>query len=1001
MSTYYISTLAELQAISSNLDAECVLLNDIDASSTKTWNPDGDDYLGFIPIGTYSFPFKGSFDGRGYTISNLYSRSKTPGGFSGLFGYWEHPGNNINNGTFSSDSHWEKGTGWTISGGTARVDSTSAGTLSQTGANLAIPIVAGYTYRLVYSIVSWGGAMSGSVTPSCGGVTLTTRSAYGTGYSETFTATTTDGLVFTPTSTAKFNLDNVSLHRVCSIKNLNMTNADFGVVQNASLDSLGLLCGSMDSITAESAVKVISGCDIQGKITLNQGKAYLGGGLVGRAIYCTITNSSSNAIIINSGLVNFNIGGFVGGTGICNINNCNSFGTISCSGAQNAGLDACIGGFCGNMGGYANTIFTDCRSSVSILVTTTTTNSSMRLFVGGFVGFCEGYPPTITRCKATGNITSSHNAGQCLGGFAGDFLGATKSYSTGSVSCKTAVPLSTTNKFIAGGFAGTLSAGTCEDCYSWGDVCRTGIAQKTNSEIGGFIGRTATTTTIRNCYSTGYVNQDAEFFGGFIGNKLGGTTTACYWDKNSSKTTVGKMGAGSATGITGLTTAQAVLKTSYVGFDFATVWKEGKTIVNPSRGSNITLWASKINDYDNFEIGDNDDDSIEYEIPTQNEIQFIAALESLIIGTTGDEWKLGSNKLDAPITPTNVTIKQQSEYGSSAIQPVKINTALLFVDFVARKLRETTYDADIEKYVSHDLTVLAEHITKSGITSIARQKNPDSILWCTLGDGTLLSFTYERDQNVLAWARHPLGGGGFAQSVCVLPGTPEDSIYLSVYRKRTGSVVTRNGETITRDNETVYFGEGENVFIEKLMPRSFNDTSTGFFVDCGITATNSNSSSIITGLGHLEGRTVKLLVDGKEADDAVVENGRVIVSFSGIANNTWKKANVGLAYTSLVQPLRIVTGDSHGAITKVPEMNASFLNTGGAFYGNDPTDLKAIDFSQVGLLNTSDIPGLFTGQCRLQMPGGFSVENPIYIASDKPLPLTLRSLMVRLERTSR
>ncbi|MCF7826866.1 MAG: T9SS type A sorting domain-containing protein [Candidatus Marinimicrobia bacterium] len=55
---------------------------DFDASATSTWNSGA----GFSPIGNASVPFTGSYDGQGYTISNLFiNRPGTD--YIGLFGY--------------------------------------------------------------------------------------------------------------------------------------------------------------------------------------------------------------------------------------------------------------------------------------------------------------------------------------------------------------------------------------------------------------------------------------------------------------------------------------------------------------------------------------------------------------------------------------------------------------------------------------------------------------------------------------------------------------------------------------------------------------------------------------------------------------------------------------------------------------------------------------------------------------------------------------------------
>ena len=65
-----------------DLIAYYVLGNDIDATATSGWN----DGAGFESIGTEASSFKGSFDGKGYKITNLYiNRPGTD--YVGLFGY--------------------------------------------------------------------------------------------------------------------------------------------------------------------------------------------------------------------------------------------------------------------------------------------------------------------------------------------------------------------------------------------------------------------------------------------------------------------------------------------------------------------------------------------------------------------------------------------------------------------------------------------------------------------------------------------------------------------------------------------------------------------------------------------------------------------------------------------------------------------------------------------------------------------------------------------------
>jgi len=81
-----ISTIEQLQLIGNDpaypLDGYYVLLNDIDASDTETWN----DGAGFSPIGSYATPFIGTLDGQGYGVTDLFI-DRSGENYAGLFGY--------------------------------------------------------------------------------------------------------------------------------------------------------------------------------------------------------------------------------------------------------------------------------------------------------------------------------------------------------------------------------------------------------------------------------------------------------------------------------------------------------------------------------------------------------------------------------------------------------------------------------------------------------------------------------------------------------------------------------------------------------------------------------------------------------------------------------------------------------------------------------------------------------------------------------------------------
>ena len=89
--SFEVSTYEDLKKVGTGidgwtLDADYIQTADINASASKTENPDGSGgYYGFEPIGTNTNKFTGIYDGQGHTISNLYiNRPATD--YIGLFG---------------------------------------------------------------------------------------------------------------------------------------------------------------------------------------------------------------------------------------------------------------------------------------------------------------------------------------------------------------------------------------------------------------------------------------------------------------------------------------------------------------------------------------------------------------------------------------------------------------------------------------------------------------------------------------------------------------------------------------------------------------------------------------------------------------------------------------------------------------------------------------------------------------------------------------------------
>jgi len=394
-----------------------------------------------------------------------------------------------------------------------------------------------------------------------------------------------------------------------------------------------------------------------------------------------------------------------------------------------------------------------------------------------------------------------------------------------------------------------------------------------------------------------------------------------------------------------------------------------------------TLWFSKSADYLNFSTGTNADDALIYTIASNqvNNIRYLSATRVLTIGTSGGEYVLTTTN-DGPITPTTTQIRKYSNYGSANTEPVQVADVTLFLQRGNRKVREFKYIGEVNTagYQAPDLTVLAEHITEGGLESFAYQQEPENIVWAIRSDGALIGLTYRREEQVVAWHKHTIGGtfsGGSAvvESIATLPtDTGNDELYMIV--KRTINSVTRR-------------------YVERMKDFDFgSNTTSAFFVDSGLSYSGSAVSSFST-LYHLEGETVSVLANGASHANKTVSSASIALDFSATS------AAIGYGYTSNMQTLRIESGSSDGTSQGKPKrihgITVRLFETVGVEVGNDSSETDRIFFRDSSMDMDTAVP-LFTGDKDVEFPGGFDDDDRIYLQQTQPLPLTVLALYPRM-----
>jgi hypothetical protein len=398
-----------------------------------------------------------------------------------------------------------------------------------------------------------------------------------------------------------------------------------------------------------------------------------------------------------------------------------------------------------------------------------------------------------------------------------------------------------------------------------------------------------------------------------------------------------------------------------------------------------TLFFSKSGDYENMDENRSgtvsDDDAIIYTIASNqvNAIRFMTATRTLIVGTAGGEFAVSGGGTDVAITPTNILIKKQSNHGAANLDAIAVGNVILFLQRAKRKIRELAYNFDVDGYLAPDMTILAEHISESGITQMAYQQEPNQIIWCVRTDGQLIALTYQREQQVVAWHRHIFGGSfstgdAVCESVAALP-TDDNEYQIWVIIKRTINGVTKR-------------------YVEYLHTFDFDETdNTDFnFLDSQLSYSGSPVTSI-SGLSHLEGQTVAILADGATHPRKTVTSGSISLERSA------SKVKVGLPYTSLLQTMRLDAGSqdgtSQGKTKRIFDITLRIYESIGIEVGPDLNNMERIPFRSSATLMNQAIP-VFTGDKEIEFRGNYETDGYVYVRQDQPLPLTILSLYPRL-----
>ena len=384
------------------------------------------------------------------------------------------------------------------------------------------------------------------------------------------------------------------------------------------------------------------------------------------------------------------------------------------------------------------------------------------------------------------------------------------------------------------------------------------------------------------------------------------------------------------------------------GFPRTCTFHEGRLYFGGVKSRPNTIFASRVARFFDFNPGEAlDDDSIELTISTDstNAITGMFSGRDLQIFTKGGEFFLPQSTLD-PITPTNVVVNGATRRGSKeGIKPVGAESGTLFIQRAGKSLREFLF-SDVElSYISNNISLLSSHLLKSPSDMALRKATSttdgDLLLIVNETDGSLATYSILRGQNVIAPSLSTTDGE------FVNVGVDVDQIYFTVKRSISSS--------------------------DKYYVECFNDDNTTDSAKL-LSGSSKPSTTTVTGLSHIEGKTVKVIADDQMQLDKTVSSGQITLD---AVPTTY--VEIGLNYTPTIKTLpvelKLSSGNIVGQKKRIVEATANlFLSQNLTLNGNDLL-FVAGDF--------------FTGKKRKKPMLGYDRDGQMTFSQSAPLFFTL------------
>jgi hypothetical protein len=398
------------------------------------------------------------------------------------------------------------------------------------------------------------------------------------------------------------------------------------------------------------------------------------------------------------------------------------------------------------------------------------------------------------------------------------------------------------------------------------------------------------------------------------------------------------------------------------GYAGACTFHESRLWFGGSLSQPDALWASKINQFFNFDIGEGlDNESIQVTIGSDDisNVKHLVSNRHLQIFTSTSEFYVLRN-INKTVTPSNIIINRQTPYGCADIPPHPFDGATVYVQATLKAVREYIYTDSEQAYNSAALTIISDHLIISPFdmaVSYGTSKRSEQYLLLVNSDGTMAIFHSARSEKLAGWTlwstKHPSGTAKF-DSVATIG----DKIYVSVLR-------------------------GSSYYLEQ-----FAADHLDLSLDCAKSYTSGSAQTVWTVNAIYQNRVVSVVSGGYYLGDYTVDSSNQIT-----LNDAVTDIVVGFNYDVQIETLPIHITLPQGVYTGRPKRIARVI------LGLNSTLAVSVSGNRLIIRQVTDdfslTPTAVTGKREFFLLG-FNRDATVLITQSEPLPMRLLGLAMEV-----